>query len=176
MDTIVEILEPLTEKNLSEIVEDDIEELKAYLPRLKDSLFTDLKALLDNKTILHKTEDDLHRVLDGVFKEVEEILFIYLLKDSLDDSAKASVIKTAVRKLRIIGKILKTQKSWRASDDFKEGYREMRDELMSLFKKDKKAVLKKLYDMGLIDYSVVITLDKRSKALYDELVADGEIK
>jgi hypothetical protein len=52
----------------------------------------------------------------------------------------------------------------------------MRDELMSLFKKDKKAVLKKLYDMGLIDYSVVITLDKRSKALYDELVADGEIK
>ena len=45
-----------------------------------------------------------------------------------------------------------------------------------IFKKDKKAVLKKLYDMGLIDYSVVITLDKRSKALYDELVADGEIK
>lgn len=176
METIVELLEPLTEKKLSEIVEDDIDELKVYLPRLKDSLFTDLKALLDNKTILHKTEDDLHRVLDGVFKEVEEILFIYLLKDSLDDSAKASVIKTAANKLRIIGKILKTQKSWRASDEFKEGYREMRDELMSLFKKDKKAVLKKLYDMGLIDYSVVITLDKRSKALYDELVADGEIK
>ena len=78
--------------------------------------------------------------------------------------------------MRIIGKILKTQKAWRASDDLKEGYREMRDELMSLFKKDKKAVLKKLYDMGLIDHNVVEnTFDKRSKALYDELVKEGKI-
>ena len=30
--------------------------------------------------------------------------------------------------------------------------------------------------MGLIDATTVMTLDKRSKALYDELVADGEIK
>ena len=52
----------------------------------------------------------------------------------------------------------------------------MRNELMTLFKKDKKAVLKRLYDMGLINPSNIMTLDKRSKALYDELVADGEIK
>ena len=53
----------------------------------------------------------------------------------------------------------------------------MRDELMELFKKDKKATLKKLYEMGLLDDPVVImNLDKRSKALFDELIADGEIK
>jgi Fe-S cluster biosynthesis and repair protein YggX len=177
MQNIVDILDVLTEVKLSEIKEDDVEDLKLYLSQLKDSLFTDLKKLLDNKTILHKTEDDLHRVLNGVFEVVEKALFEHLLNPDLNDDSKASVLKTAASKLRIIGKILKTQKAWRASDEFKEGYREMRDELMALFKKDKKATLKKLYDMGLLDDPVVImNLDKRSKALFDELIADGEIK
>ena len=177
MENIVDILDALTEVNISEITEDDVEDIKLFLSQLKDSLFTDLKELLDNKTILHKTEDDLHRVLDGVFEIVEKALFEHLLNPDLDDSAKASVLKTAAEKLRIIGKILKTQKAWRASDEFKEGYREMRDELMALFKKDKKAVIKKLYDMGLINNSVVnTTFDKRSKALFDELISEGEIK
>ena len=176
MENIVDILDVLTTVNISEITEDDIEDLKLYLSQLKDSLFTDLKALLDNKTILHKTEDDLHRVLDGVFEVVEKALFVHLLNPDLDDSAKASVLKTAADKLRIIGKILKTQKAWRASDEFKEGYKEKRNELMSLFKKDKKAVLKRLYDMGLITPETIMTLDKRSMDLYNELVADGEIK
>lgn len=176
MENIVDILDALTEVNISEITEDDVEDLKLFISQLKDSLFTDLKELLDNKIILHKTEDDLHRVLDGVFEVVEKALFIHLLNPDLDDNAKISVLKTAAEKLRIIGKILKTQKAWRASDEFKEGYREKRNELMSLFKKDKKAVLKELYNMGLINHSNIGTLDKRSKALYDELVAEGEIK
>ena len=177
MENIVDILDALTEVNLSEITEDDVEDLKLFLSQLKDSLFTDLKELLDNKTILHKTEDDLHRVLDSVFEVVEKAIFVHLLNPDLDDNAKTSVLKTAASKLRIIGKILKTQKAWRASDEFKEGYREMRDELISLFKKDKKAVLKKLYDMGLIDHGVVnSTFDKRSKELFNELFSEGEIK
>lgn len=175
MENIVDILDALTEVNISEITADDVEDLKLFLSQLKDSLFTDLKELLDNKTILHKTEDDLHRLLDGVFEVVEKALFEHLLNKDLDDSAKTSVLKMAAEKLRIIGKVLKTQKAWRASDEFKEGYKETRDELMSLFKKDKKAVLKRLHDMGLITPEVVMTFDKRSKALYDELVSDGEI-
>lgn len=175
MENIVDILDALTEVNISEITADDVEDLKLFLSQLKDSLFTDLKELLDNKTILHKTEDDLHRLLDGVFEVVEKALFEHLLNKDLDNSAKTSVLKMAAEKLRIIGKVLKTQKAWRASDEFKEGYKETRDELMSLFKKDKKAVLKRLHDMGLITPEVVMTFDKRSKALYDELVSDGEI-
>ena len=176
MSDIVDILDPLTEKNISDITKNDIEDIEFPLSQLKDSLFTDLKVLLDNKTILHKTEDDLHRVLDGVFEVVEKAIFEHLLNPDLDDSEKSSVLKTAADKLRIIGKILKTQKAWRASDEFKEGFREMRDDLMSLFKKDKKAVLKKLHDMGVINAGIVYaTFDKRSKALYDEMVEDGEI-
>jgi hypothetical protein len=174
---MVGVLDKLTEMNISEITEDDVEDLKLYLSELKDSLFTDLKKLLDDKVILHKNEDDLHRVLDGVFEVVEKALFVHLFNSELDDDSKTAVLKTAAEKLRIIGKILKTQKAWRASGEFKEGFREMRDELLALFKKDKKAVLKKLYDMGLLDDPIVIiNLDKRSKALYDELVAEGEIK
>lgn len=177
MENIVDILDVLTEVNISDITEEDVEDLKLFLSQLKDSLFTDLKKLLDNKTILHKTEDDLHRVLNGVFEVVEKALFVHLLNPDLDDNAKASMLKTAANKMRIIGKILKTQKAWRASDEFKEGYREMRDDLMTLFKKDKKAVIKKLYDMGLIDYGIVnATFDKRSKELFDELFSEGEIK
>lgn len=175
MENIVDILDALTEVNISEITADDVEDLKLFLSQLKDSLFTDLKELLDNKTILHKTEDDLHRLLDGVFEVVEKALFEHLLNPDLDDSAKTSVLRMAAEKLRIIGKVLKTQKAWRASDEFKEGYKETRDELMSLFKKDKKEVLKRLHDMGLITPEVIMTFDKRSKALYDELVSDGEI-
>jgi hypothetical protein len=176
MEEIVDILEPLTEKNISDITTDDVEDLKNYMSQLKDSLFTDLKALLDNKTILHKTEDDLHRVLDGVFEYVEESLFVSLFDENIDDGGKSSLLRTSAEKLRIIGKILKTQKSWRASDEFKEGFREMRDDLMSLFKKDKKAVIKKLFDMGVIDHGVVeMTFDKRSKELFYEMVDNGEI-
>ena len=176
MSDIVNILDNLTEKQLSEITNSDIEDLKSPLSKLKESLFNDLKALLDNKTILHKTEDDLHDVLDDVFGVVEKALFVHLLNPDLDDSAKASVLKTAADKLRIIGKILKTQKAWRASDEFKEGFREMRNDLMTLFKKDKKAVLKRLFDMGLVDSAIAAaTFDKRSKALFNEMVDEGII-
>ena len=176
MSDIVNILDNLTEKQLSEITKSDIEDLKSPLSKLKESLFNDLKALLDNKTILHKTEDDLHDVLDDVFGVVEKALFVHLLNPDLDDSAKASVLKTAADKLRIIGKILKTQKAWRASDEFKEGFREMRNDLMTLFKKDKKAVLKRLFDMGLVDSAIAAaTFDKRSKALFNEMVDEGII-
>ena len=176
MKDIVNLLDGCTEKNLSEITKDDIEDLEFSLSKLKKSLFNDLKALLDNKTILHKTEDDLHRILDSVFEVVERALFVHLVNPDLDDDEKSSVLAVAADKLRIIGKVLKTQKSWRASDDFKEGFREKRNELMSLFKKDKKAVLKKLHEMGVLNPMTIMTLDKRSMALYNELVADGEIK
>ena len=176
MGDIVDILNSLTDKKVSEIVEDDVEELKSLFKELKDSFFNDLNALLENETIINKTEDDLHKILDEVFDYIESVFFSILLNPNLNEDKKISVLKMSAEKMRIIGKILKTQKAWRASDEFKEGYREMRDDLFALFKKDKKATLKKLYDLGVLNDTTVITLDKRSKELYDELVSDGEIK
>jgi hypothetical protein len=176
MGEIVDILESLTEKTVSEIVKDDVEDLKPLFKQLKDSLFKDLKALLDNETIINKTEDFLHGILDEVFDYVESAFFSILLNTNLNEDKKISVLKMAAEKMRTIGKILKTQKSWKASDEFKEGYKEMRDDLFALFKKDKKATLKKLYDLGVLNDMTVGTLDTRSRELYDELVSEGEIK
>ena len=176
MGDIIDILDSLTNKPVSEIIEDDVEELKTLFNELKKSLFNDLKALLDNDTIINKTEDFLHEILDDVFDYVESAFFSILLNTKLSEDKKISVLKMSAEKMRTIGKILKTQKSWKASDEFKEGYREMRDDLLALFKKDKKATLKKLYDLGVLNDTTVGTLDKRSKQLYDELVSDGEIK
>jgi hypothetical protein len=176
MGDIIDILDSLTNKPVSEIIKDDVEDLKPLFKQLKNSLFNDLKALLDNDTIINKTEDFLHEILDEVFDYVESAFFSILLNTNLSEDKKISVLKMAAEKMRTIGKILKTQKSWKASDEFKEGYREMRDDLLALFKKDKKATLKKLYDLGVLNDTTVVTLDKRSKQLYDELVSDGEIK
>lgn len=176
MGDIVDILDSLTEKTVSEIVKDDVEDLKTLFKQLKDSLFKDLKVLLDNETIINKTEDFLHEILDEVFDYIESVFFSILLNTNLNEDKKISVLKMAAEKMRTIGKILKTQKSWKASDEFKEGYREMRDDLLALFKKDKKATLKKLYDLGVLNDTTVDTLDTRSRELYDELVSDGEIK
>lgn len=176
MGEIVDILDSLTDKTVSEIVKDDVEDLKTLFKQLKDSLFKDLKALLDNETIINKTEDFLHEILDEVFDYIESAFFSILLNTNLNEDKKISVLKMAAEKMRTIGKILKTQKSWKASDEFKEGYKEMRDDLLALFKKDKKATLKKLYDLGVLNDTTVDTLDTRSRALYDELVSDGEIK
>ena len=128
------------------------------------------------KDIILKEKYD-YILLNGVFEYVEEALFVSLFDEHIDDGGKSSLLRGSAEKLRIIGKILKTQKAWRASDEFKEGFRETRDELMSLFKKDKKAVLKKLFDMGVINSAIAAgTFDKRSRELYDELVRDGIIQ
>ena len=48
-EDIVDILNSLTDKKVSEIVEDDVEELKSLFKELKDSFFNDLNVLLENE-------------------------------------------------------------------------------------------------------------------------------
>lgn len=176
MKDINKMLDTLTEIKLSDYTENDIKDLKSVFPQLKDSLFEDLKELIHNKTIINKTEDDLYKGLDGVFKHVESVLFSDLINPKLNDYTKMSGLLMAAEKMRKIGKVLKTQKSWIASDEFYEGYREIRDELISLYNKDKKSLLKRLYDMGVLNDMTLDTLDKKSQILFDELVSNGEIK
>ena len=176
MQEIVDILNPITELNFSDITKDNINGLEPCLLQLEESLFTDFKKLLDNKIIIYKTEDDIKKELKKSFKAVKWSILEQLVNSDIKDSSKISSLRYASEALRTIGRILKTKKKYRASDEFKKGYREMRDELMSLFKKDKKEVLKKIYDMGLISEDDIYQFDKRSKILYDELIKEGKIK
>lgn len=176
MENIVNILDSISEIKISEITKNDVENLKTPLLKLKESLFTDLKKLLDDKIIINNTEDNLHKILDDCFDFVDWCIFEQLINQDLDDTSKISAINTTIEKLRIIGKILKTQKKWQASSEYKKGYREMSEELRELYNKDKKDFLKRLYDLGVVDNNVISSFKEEFKKLYNELIKEGKIK
>lgn len=166
----VDSLEPLTEKHFKDMTEDDWKEPKKIFEDLKESFFHDLVALIDNETILNKTEDDMHRLLDGVFDFVFKS-FDTALNNELDEDARGSVIKTAAQKMRIIGKVLKTQKVWKVGDDFKEAYMAEMKRLLKIQKEGgDEALFKELLDKGVIE---PMNLDENGLSIYTKLTGKG---
>lgn len=168
----IEDLDKLTEKRFSEIKKIDLKDLSHHLDELKESLLPDLVALIDNETILNKSKDDMKRLLDGVFEHIFNA-FRKSIDKELDDNAKGSLMKMAASKLRIIGKVLKTQKVWRVTDEFKDAYTNTMKKLTGLIKSGKeKELFKELYDKGMIN---PLSLDDNGKRIYSELVKEGKI-
>lgn len=168
----IEDLDKLTEKRFSEIKKIDLKDLSHHLDELKESLLPDLVALIDNETILNKSKDDMKRLLDGVFEHIFNA-FRKSIDKELDDDAKGSLMKMAASKLRIIGKVLKTQKVWRVTDEFKDAYTNTMKKLTGLIKSGKeKELFKELYDKGMIN---PLSLDDNGKRIYSELVKEGKI-
>ena len=168
----IEDLDKLTEKKFSEIKKIDLKDLSHHLDELKESLLPDLVALIDNETILNKSKDDMKRLLDGVFEHIFNA-FRKSIDKELDDDAKGSLMKMAASKLRIIGKVLKTQKVWRVTDEFKDAYTNTMKKLTGLIKSGKeKELFKELYDKGMIN---PLSLDDNGKRIYSELVKEGKI-
>lgn len=169
MEKILEIFDKLTEKKLSEVTENDVKDLKNILSDLKKSFFNDLKALLDDKVIINKDEKDLHKVLDDCFDYIILFIFEQLIDSKLEDKVKLSSLNTAIEKLRKIGSILKTQKKYRASSEFKDGFNKTAEELKMLYRKDKKEFLKKLIDLGVVNGSSIGSFNDEFRKLYSEL-------
>ena len=168
----IEDLDKLTEKRFSEIKKIDLKDLSHHLDELKESLLPDLVALIDNETILNKSKDDMKRLLDGVFEHIFNA-FRKSIDKELDDNAKGSLMKMAASKLRIIGKVLKTQKVWRVTDEFKDAYTNTMKKLTGLIKSGKeKELFKELYDKGMIN---PLSLDDNGKRIYSELIKEGKI-
>lgn len=168
----IDDLDKLTEKKFSEIKKIDLKDLSHHLDELKESLLPDLVALIDNETILNKSKDDMKRLLDGVFEHIFNA-FRKSIDKELDDDAKGSLMKMAASKLRIIGKVLKTQKVWRVTDEFKDAYTNTMKKLTGLIKSGKeKELFKELYDKGMIN---PLSLDDNGKRIYGELVKEGKI-
>ena len=163
----MESLEPLTELHFSEMKKSDFDDPITCFTKLKESFLPDLVALIDNETILNKTEDDMRRLLDGVFDFVFKA-FDTALNNDLDEDARGSVIKTAAQKLRIIGKVLKTQKVWRVSDEFKDAYINEMKRMTEMYKDGKlEELMKELVDKGVIN---PIYLDKESQKIYYKVI------
>lgn len=166
LNDCIDDLEPLTEKRLSEIKKSDLRNISNHLDVLKEALLPDLVKLIEDETILNKTPDDMQKLLDQVFETVFDS-FRRIFDPALTEDEKGSLIKMAAQKLRTIGKALKTQKKWRASDDFKEAYKAEMKRLMQI-KKDggDEALMKELLDKGVIN---PFCLDEKGMELFKKL-------
>lgn len=165
-----EDFEPLTLKRFGEMKKSDMKPILLDFDRLKKLFLPDLVKLIDNETILQKTEADMQKLLDDVFEVVVNALK-RIFDSTIDDDAKSSLIKMAAQRLRTIGKVLKTQKKWRVGDDFKHGYMDEMKRLMEIRKKGgDEALLKELMDKGVIEE---VNLDEKSRELYNK-IKDGE--
>ena len=172
LEKCIDATEVLTEKKFSDMKKRDMKDVSDFFGELKKSLLPDMVALIEDETILNKTEEDMQDILNSVF-EVVYNAFRRIFDTTIDDAAKGALIKMAAQKLRIIGKVLKTQKKWRVGDDFKKGYMDEMKRLMEIRKEGgDEALFKELYDAGVID---VLSLDDNGKELLDKLMGAGEI-
>lgn len=162
----------LTEKKFGDMKKSDLKNIGDHLNELYDSILPDLVKLIENETILQKTEDDMKHILDDVFETVFNA-FKRIFDPGLDDDAKGSLIKAAAMKLRTIGKLLKTQKKWRVGDDFKSGYMDEMKRLMEIRNEGgDEALFKELYDKGVIS---PMMLDEHGMELLGKLIESGDI-
>lgn len=169
LGSCVDKLEPLTELHFKDMKKEDIDGVVETLKKLKESFLPDLVALIDNETILNKTEDDMQRLLDGVFETVFKA-FETILNPELNEDEKGSVVKMAAERLRIIGKILKTQKVWKVGDEFKDAYISEMKKLTEILKKEgPEAAMKYLIDKGVIN---PMYLDEKSLEIFNKLMGD----
>lgn len=172
LEKCIDATEVLTEKKFSDMKKRDMKDVSDFFGELKKSLLPDMVALIEDETILNKTEEDMQDILNSVF-EVVYNAFRRIFDTTIDDAAKGALIKMAAQKLRIIGKVLKTQKKWRVGDDFKKAYMDEMKRLMEIRKEGgDEALFKELYDAGVID---VLSLDENGKEILDKLLGDGEI-
>ena len=168
----IDKLEPLTEFHFADMNKKDIDEIVELLKQLKESFLPDLVKLIDNETILNKTEEDIQRLLDGVFETVFNA-FDTIFKPEINEDEKGSVIRMAAERMRIIGKVLKTQKVWKVGDDFKRAYIDEMKKITEMLKKEgPEAAMKYLIDNGVyIDPSM---LDDESKKVYSKIMGGDE--
>ena len=148
LEKCIDATEVLTEKKFSDMKKRDMKDVSDFFGELKKSLLPDMVALIEDETILNKTEEDMQDILNSVF-EVVYNAFRRIFDTTIDDAAKGALIKMAAQKLRIIGKVLKTQKKWRVGDDFKKAYMDEMKRLMEIRKEGgDEALFKELYDAG----------------------------
>ena len=172
LNKCVDDIDILTEKTFGEMKKSDLKNIGDHMNELYDPILADLVKLIENETILQKTEDDMEKILDDVFKTVFNALK-RIFDPGLDDGAKGSLIKAAAMKLRTIGKLLKTQKKWRVGDDFKNGYMDEMKRLMEIRKEGgDEALFKELYDKGVIS---PMMLDEHGMELLGKLIESGDI-
>ena len=128
-----------------------------------------MSALYSGKKPSKKQIDELQELLDGSFealgKAVRGIFDKYIPEED-----KKTLIDIAVRRLRVIGKALKTQKVWRVGEDFKKAYTEEMRRLMKIFKDGgEEALMRELLDKDAIN---IFSLDENGIKVYEKVTGE----
>lgn len=145
LSTIVDMLEPLVEKNISDISETDINGVVEQLTLLQPEILKDLK-LLRKKRILPITDlSELKSKNNELFNDIKKFFEIICGDD--ERSVKFAAMSLSVGAMRELGRLLKTQRKIKMSKAYKEGYKKELEKLRKIYKeKGKDALMKELTD------------------------------
>lgn len=142
---------------INELTKDNLKLVVDLLPELKSSLVADFQKIVRRRIIVGWRKPEIITWVNERFEDLERF-FNVLFDESEPNSVKFGAMSSAVKNMRLVGKKLKTQKKVVASEEWKKGYKEMRDKLVKLYKEGgKEAVEKEIEKSGLKD---VVTASK----------------
>lgn len=143
---IIEILGKLIEKPITEITSKDVKGIERITERLRIIFEDDLHNLVD-KEILEWDKKKIKEFIKNVFDAVDK--FFKILITDEPSSIKFGALSLAVGKLRELGKVLKTQRKIKPTEEWKKGYEATKNKLINIYKKKGKMALKaELKKMG----------------------------
>lgn len=128
---IMDMVEPLLSKDVTEITKYDIDGYKMLFKTLKDSLYSDLMVLKESKILFHRDEAYIKRITDEFFQYNVELF--KNLTTGLSKTELVSLIQSAIDSIRLIGKNLHTRAKYRATDEYKEAYKEEYKRLRKIY-------------------------------------------
>lgn len=149
-DKMVEVLDTLCDREINEIIPEDIEEVNDLIPEIVSNVCEDLNKLNERK-ILKISESESETFVNEVFDALKRFFKIVIDEDE-PSSVKFGAMSLAVEELRKLGKKLKTQKKIRPSEEWKKSYKETRKKLIDAYKKGGKEGLKDELDKLGIEY------------------------
>ena len=139
LDKVIEVLDTLSNKTISDVIESDIKSIRTMLSEPKVCFSIDLIKLTKDK-LLKMTEGEINKFLDDVFNDIDKFFGVVLDEDE-PTSVKFGAMSLAVEGLRKLGKKLKVQKKIKPSAEWKEAYKSERARLIRIYKTEGKGAL-----------------------------------
>lgn len=143
---IIDMVEPLLDKPVDDIIASDIDGYKTYFENLKTSLYSDLMELKKSGIIIR--EDSYLKRITDEFYDFNIELFDNLSDGKLSPTELVGLIQNAIDSIRLIGKNLHTKVKYKASDEFKTAYKEEYNRLRKIYDELGEKALRK--ELGLI--------------------------
>ena len=139
LDKVIEVLDTLSNKTISDVIESDIKSIRTMLSEPKVCFSIDLIKLTKDK-LLKMTEGEINKFLDDVFNDIDKFFGVVLDEDE-PTSVNFGAMSLAVEGLRKLGKKLKVQKKIKPSAEWKEAYKSERARLIRIYKTEGKGAL-----------------------------------